>query len=177
MIYTFKNAVPVVHPTAYIADGAKVIGDVHIGENSSVWFNAVLRGDLEPIRIGSGTNIQDGAIGHTSQNFPLIVGNGVTVGHAAIIHGCTIGDGALIGMGALVLDGAEIGEYALIGAGTLVTENTKIPPYTLVLGRPGKVVRELTENDLQRMTGGAGRYREKALEYAPESGLVRKVER
>lgn len=177
MLYTYGEIAPEVHPSVYLADGVKIIGDVHIGAHSSVWFNAVLRGDLAPIRIGSGTNLQDGVIGHVSQNRPLLVGNGVSVGHAAIIHGCTIKDGALIGMGATVMDGAEIGEYALVGAGTLVTENTKIPPYTLVLGRPGKVVRELGEDDLRRMAGAVARYQEKAREFNPASGLVRKVTR
>lgn len=175
MLYAYKDIVPIVHPSVYLANGVKIIGDVQIGEQSSVWFNAVLRGDLAPIRVGSGTNLQDGVIGHVNRNQPLIIGDSVSVGHAAIIHGCTIGNGSLIGMGATVLNGAEIGEHVLVGAGTLITENKKIPAYTLVLGRPGKVVRELGEDDLQRMAATAASYREKAVEFSAASGLVRRV--
>ncbi|MEF2964335.1 gamma carbonic anhydrase family protein [Paenibacillus sp. M1] len=165
MLLGYQGKLPVLDPSVYIAEGAKVIGDVSVGAESSIWFNAVLRGDLSPIVIGSRTNLQDGVIGHVNTGQPLIVMDDVSVGHGAIIHGCTIGQGTLIGMGAIVLNGAEIGEYALVGAGSLVTENKKIPPYTLSLGSPARVVRELTEADLQRMKTTAESYVIKGKEY------------
>lgn len=151
MIYTYNNKKPSVHESVFLADGAKLIGDIEVGAQSSIWYNVVLRGDLAPIRIGNKTNIQDGSIGHVNTDQPLIIADEVSVGHGAIVHGCSVGKGTLIGMGAIVLNGASIGEYALIGAGSLVTENCQIPPYTLSLGSPAKVVRELTEKDLERM--------------------------
>jgi carbonic anhydrase/acetyltransferase-like protein (isoleucine patch superfamily) len=156
---------PNIHEDVYIADGAKIIGDVTIAEKSTVWFNAVLRGDLAPIKIGHSCNIQDGVVGHLNLNQPLLLDDEVSIGHAAIIHGCTIGKGTLIGMGAIVLNGADIGEYALIGAGSIVTENKKIPPYTLSIGSPAKVVRELTEDDLLRMRKTMESYVIKGIEY------------
>lgn len=165
MLLPYKGIKPVIHQSVYIAEGAKIIGDVSIAEHSTVWFNAVLRGDLAPIQIGNSCNIQDGVIGHVNTNQPLIVEEEVSIGHGAIIHGCTIGKGTLIGMGAIVLNGADIGEYALIGAGSIVTENKKIPPYTLSIGTPAKVVRELTEDDLQRMRRTMESYVTKGIEY------------
>jgi carbonic anhydrase/acetyltransferase-like protein (isoleucine patch superfamily) len=165
MLLPFKGIYPVVAENVFIAEGAKLIGDVQIGEKSSVWFNAVLRGDLAPIIIGHSCNIQDGTVGHVNTNQPLIVEDEVSVGHNAIIHGCRLGRGTLIGMGAIVLNGADIGEYALIGAGSIVTENKKIPPYTLSLGSPAKVVRELTEDDLLRMKKTMEGYVTKGVEF------------
>lgn len=165
MLLDYQGKKPILDPTVFVAEGAKLIGDVRIGAESSIWFNAVLRGDLAEIVIGNRSNIQDGAIGHVNTGQPLIVKDDVTVGHGAIIHGCTIGQGTLIGMGAIVLNGAEIGEYALVGAGSLVTENTKLPSYTLSLGSPARVVRELTEKDLQRMKLTAESYVIKGKEY------------
>ncbi|GIQ63768.1 gamma carbonic anhydrase family protein [Paenibacillus cisolokensis] len=165
MILPYQGRMPVVPDDVYIAEGAKLIGDVTVGAESSIWFNAVLRGDLAPIRIGSRCNIQDGVIGHVNTGQPLLLDDEISVGHGAIIHGCKIGKGTLIGMGAIVLNGAEIGEYALIGAGSLVTENKKIPSYTLSLGSPAKVVRELTEGDLQRMRKTMESYVVKGKEY------------
>ncbi|WP_127588591.1 gamma carbonic anhydrase family protein [Paenibacillus koleovorans] len=165
MLHPYQSYFPRVHPSVYLAAGVQLIGDVQLEEQSSVWFNTVLRGDLAPIRIGARTNIQDGSIGHVNTNQPLLVGEEVSVGHGAIIHGCTIGRGTLIGMGAIVLNGATIGEYALIGAGSLVTENKTIPPYTLSLGSPAKVVRELNEQDLQRMRRTMEGYVQKGKEY------------
>lgn len=165
MLLDYQGKKPILDPTVFVAEGAKLIGDVRIGAESSVWFNAVLRGDLAEIVIGNRSNIQDGAIGHVNTGQPLIVKDDVTVGHGAIIHGCTIGQGTLIGMGAIVLNGAEIGEYALVGAGSLVTENTKLPSYTLSLGSPARVVRELTEKDLQRIKLTAESYVIKGKEY------------
>ena len=166
MLYPYKGVQPTIHPSAFIADGARIIGDVSIGEGCSIWFNAVLRGDLAPIRIGRGSNIQDGVIGHVNTDQPLIVGEDVSVGHGAIIHGCTIGNGSLIGMGAIVLNGAEIGEYAMIGAGSVVTENSALPPYTLSFGTPARPIRELNEDDLARMRRTSESYVRKGREFA-----------
>ncbi|UHA72979.1 gamma carbonic anhydrase family protein [Paenibacillus sp. 481] len=166
MLYVpYKGILPTVDGSAYVADGAKIVGDVTIGKEATIWFNAVLRGDLAPIRIGDRANIQDGVVGHVNTNQPLLVADDVSVGHGAIIHGCTIGHGTLIGMGAIVLNGAEIGEYALVGAGSVVTENKKIPAYTLSLGSPARVIRELTEADLQRMKRTTESYVVKGKEY------------
>lgn len=162
---SYQGKWPSLHSSVYTAEGARIIGDVTIGQNCSIWFNAVLRGDLAPIIIGDCSNIQDGVIGHVNTNQPLIVSRDVSVGHGAIIHGCSIGKGTLIGMGAIVLNGADVGEYALIGAGSLVTENTRIPPYTLSLGTPAKVIRELTESDLKRMCDTTLNYVAKGKEY------------
>lgn len=166
MRIAFAGMEPRLEGDVFVAEGAKLIGDVQVGKESTIWFNAVLRGDLAPILIGERCNIQDGAIGHVNTNQPLIVANEVSVGHGAIIHGCTIGTGSLIGMGAIVLNGAEIGEYALIGAGSIITENRKVPPYTLSLGTPAKVVRELTEQDLTRMRATMEGYVRKGREYS-----------
>lgn len=165
MLLGYKGKLPIVDSTVFVAEGAKIIGDVTIGSESSVWYNAVLRGDLAQIVIGRRCNIQDGVIGHVNSDQPLVVMDDVSVGHGAIIHGCTIGKGTLIGMGAIVLNGAEIGEYALVGADSLITENAKIPPYTLCLGSPARVVRELTENDLLRMKRTTDGYVVKGQEY------------
>lgn len=165
MLLPYKGIMPTIGGEVFIAEGAKVIGDVSIGQQSTIWYNAVLRGDLAPIQIGDRCNIQDGVVGHVNARQPLILADEVSVGHAAIIHGCVIGRGSLIGMGAIVLNGAEIGEYALIGAGAVITENKKIPPYTLSLGTPAKVVRELTEDDLARMKRTMESYVTKGYEY------------
>ena len=165
MFIPYQGKKPIIASSAYIAAGAKIIGEVTIGQESTVWFNAVLRGDLAPIHIADRVNIQDGVIGHVNTNLPLIIEDHVSVGHGAIVHGCRIGKGTLIGMGAIVLNGADIGEYALIGAGSVVTENTKIPAYTLSLGTPARVVRELTEEDLIRMKRTTDSYVLKGKEY------------
>lgn len=165
MFIPYQGKKPIIASSAYIAAGAKIIGEVTIGQESTVWFNAVLRGDLAPIHIADRVNIQDGMIGHVNTNQPLIIEDHVSVGHGAIVHGCRIGKGTLIGMGAIVLNGADIGEYALIGAGSVVTENTKIPAYTLSLGTPARVVRELTEEDLLRMKRTTDSYVLKGKEY------------
>ncbi len=138
-LYSYKNIVPDIHDSVFIAPGAKIIGDVQIGRDSSVWFQTVLRGDVAEIRIGERTNIQDLCMGHVARDTPLIIGNGVTIGHNCCVHGCTIGDGCLIGMGAVLLNKSVIGEGCVIAAGALVLENTIIEPYSLVTGSPGKV--------------------------------------
>ncbi|SEN98813.1 gamma carbonic anhydrase family protein [Paenibacillus sp. OK076] len=165
MIIPYQGMQPQLHPSVYMAEGAKLIGDLTMGEESTIWFNAVLRADLAPIVIGRRCNIQDNAVGHVNTDQPLILDDDVSVGHSAIIHGCRIGTGSLIGMGAILLNGAEIGEYTLIGAGSVVTENTKIPPYTLALGTPAKVIRELTDADLERMSRTTLGYVAKGKEY------------
>ncbi len=138
-----------IDPSAWIADGAVVVGDVTLGENVSVWFTAVLRGDTEYLSIGANTNIQDGAVCHADPGFPLVIGEGVTVGHRAIVHGATVGDNSLIGMGAIVLNGAQIGTNCVVGAGALVTQNKVFPDNSLIIGSPAKAVRELTDEEIQ----------------------------
>ena len=150
-----------------IADGAKVLGeDIKIGANSSIWYNAVVRcDDGEHVHIGDKTNIQDLCMVHTSPNRPTSIGNGVTIGHSCIIHGCTIGDNTLIGMGSIILDGALIGKNCIIGAGSLVTKNTEIPDGCMAFGRPAKVVRELTEIEIMTNQGTAEWYVTEAGKY------------
>lgn len=157
---------PRVHASAYIDASAQVIGDVEIGEDSSIWMNVVLRGDVNWIRIGRRTNIQDGSVVHVMKGtHPTEIGDDVTVGHAAIVHGCTIRDHCLIGMGAILLNGVEIGAESIVAAGTLVAEGTKIPPRSLVMGTPGKVKRGLTEDEARGIQAYADRYVEYAREY------------
>jgi carbonic anhydrase/acetyltransferase-like protein (isoleucine patch superfamily) len=172
MLHSYNGIVPQVHPTAFIAPGVQIIGDVIIEAESSIWYNTVLRGDLAPIRIGRRSNIQDGCIGHVNLNQPLIVEDEVSVGHGAIIHGCRIGKGTLIGMGAIVLNGADIAEYALVGAGSLVTENKQVASRTLSLGSPAKTVRELVEADLQRMRRTMEGYVTKGSEYRQQASQI-----
>jgi carbonic anhydrase/acetyltransferase-like protein (isoleucine patch superfamily) len=142
----------------WIAPTAVVIGKVTLEKNASVWWNSVLRGDNEPITVGEGSNIQDGCVLHTDAGFPLVIGKGVTVGHMVMLHGCTIGDDSLIGIGAVVLNGAIIGRNCLIAAGALVPEGKSIPDNSLVMGAPGKVVREVTPEHLARMRESAEQY-------------------
>jgi carbonic anhydrase/acetyltransferase-like protein (isoleucine patch superfamily) len=149
----------------FVAPGARVIGKVRLLSGASVWFNAVLRGDNEWIEIGEGSNVQDGAVFHTDPGCPLTLGRDVTVGHKAILHGCTVGDGALIGMGAVVLNGARIGKGCLIGANALVTEGKEIPDGSLVMGQPGKVVRALDAAAMADLRRSAERYRANAARY------------
>lgn len=149
----------------WVAPGARLIGHVVLERGASVWFNAVLRGDKEPIVIDEGSNIQDGCVCHTDAGFPLTVGPGCTVGHMAILHGCSVGEGCLIGMGATVLTGARIGRQVLVGAGTLVTEGKEIPDGTLVVGRPGRVVRDLTPEELAALRKSAAGYRANAARF------------
>lgn len=154
----------------WIAPSATLVGDVRIGREATVWFNAVLRGDNEPITLGEGSNIQDGCICHTDPGFPLEIGAEVTIGHGAILHGCSIGDGSLIGMGAVVLNGARIGRGCLIGAKALVTEGKEIPDGSMVLGQPGKVVRQLEPAVIEELRAAAQVYRDKLGLYS--DGLV-----
>jgi len=155
-----------VHPTAFIDDSAQVIGDVDIGEESSVWMTAVVRGDVHWIRVGRRSNIQDGTIVHAmTGTHPTAIGNEVTIGHGALVHGCTIEDYCLIGMGAILLNGAHIGTQSIVAAGTLVTEGMKVPPKSLVMGSPGKVKRLLTHAEIADIQTYADRYVAYRLEY------------
>jgi carbonic anhydrase/acetyltransferase-like protein (isoleucine patch superfamily) len=168
MQISYNGIFPIVKEGVFLAEGTQIIGDVTLNQGASIWYNTVLRGDLAPIYIGSRSNIQDGCVGHVNTNQPLWVDEEVSVGHGAIIHGCQIAKGCLIGMGAIVLNGAQISEYALIGAGSIVTENSKIPAYTLSFGAPAKVIRELTEADLERMKKTMDSYCVKGQEYIRE---------
>ena len=154
-----------VHPTAFIAPGAFVIGDVTLGADASVWFNAVLRGDSESLTIGAGSNIQDGAIGHADPGLPLVIGAGVTIGHRAIAHGAHIGYHSLIGMGAIVMNGARIGAHSLVGAGALVTEGKAFPERSLILGSPARLMRPVTDEEIAMMRRTALQYVEKARAF------------
>jgi len=150
---------------AYVAPGARVIGNVTLGAEASVWFNAVLRGDNEPVTVGRGSNIQDGCICHTDPGFPLTIGEDVTVGHNAILHGCTIGDGTLVGMGAVILNGAKVGRGCLIGANALITEGKMIPDGSMVVGQPAKVLREVDERLAAELRRAAEAYRKRRRQY------------
>lgn len=154
----------------WVAPGARVIGRVVLRRGASVWFNAVLRGDNEPIIVGEESNVQDGVVCHTDPGLPLAIGAGCTIGHLAILHGCTIGDGSLIGMGATVLNGAVIGREALIGAGALVTEGREIPDGVLAIGRPAKPVRDLTAEEITGLARSAAGYRARMRQF--RSGLA-----
>ncbi|HET6881672.1 MAG TPA: gamma carbonic anhydrase family protein [Pirellulales bacterium] len=147
-----------VAPDVFIAAGARIVGDVTIGEESSVWFNAVIRGDSEAIRIGRGTNVQDNCVLHADPGFPCTIGDGVTIGHAAVVHGAKLGDNVVIGMHAIVMNGADIGRDSLVAVGAVVTEGTVIAPGSLVVGLPGKVVRSLSSEEIDRNRRSAQHY-------------------
>jgi carbonic anhydrase/acetyltransferase-like protein (isoleucine patch superfamily) len=149
---------PSIHPSAFIAPNAVVLGDVTIGKDASVWYNTVLRGDINRIEVGEGSNIQDGSVLHLTAERGCVIGSYTTVGHMAMLHACTVGDECLIGMGAIVLDGAEIGARSIIGAGALVTQGKVIPPGSMVLGSPAKIVRTLTEEEQDGLREWAARY-------------------
>lgn len=170
MIKSYRGVTPNIAPGVFIEDSAVIIGDVVIGAESSVWFNTVIRGDVNWIRIGHRTNIQDLCLLHvTHDTAPLTIGDDVTIGHHVILHGCTITNRVLIGMGAVIMDGAHIGEDSLIGAGALVTERTVIPPQSLVLGSPAKVKRSLTQQEIDRLKESAQNYVRYAQQYLCDS--------
>lgn len=171
MIHHYNNIEPTIHPSVFVAKDAVIIGDVEIGEQSSIWFKTVIRGDVDKTIIGKRVNIQDLSLIHQSPNLPVIIEDDVTVGHQVTIHGCKIRKNALIGMGAIILDGAEIGENAFVGAGSLVSPGTKIPPKTLALGSPARVVRELTDEDLKEMERVRQSYLDKRKYYKEETNL------
>ena len=159
---------PHIHPSAFVAPGATVLGDVTVGAESSVFFGAVIRADHDVITIGSGTNIQDNCVLHVDAGFPLSVGRNVTVGHGAILHGCSVGDNTLIGMGAIVLNGAVIGRDCIIGAGALVTGNTVIPDGSLAVGSPAKVRRQVTADEIAANDASAAGYVAEGRHYKTE---------
>lgn len=169
MIATYDGRTPRIDPTAYVVERATVIGDVVIGPESSVWFGAVVRGDIESIRIGARSNVQDNATLHVvGGRFGTTLGDAVTVGHNAVVHGCTVEDGVLVGMGAIVLDGAVVGAESLIAAGALVPPGARIPPRSLVVGSPGKVLRPLSDEELERIRSAAANYVGYAKRYRAE---------
>jgi carbonic anhydrase/acetyltransferase-like protein (isoleucine patch superfamily) len=166
MIRAYRSILPRIHPSAFIDRSAQVIGDVEMGEESSAWMNVVIRGDVNWIRIGRRTNIQDGSIVHVMRaTHPTLIGDEVTVGHGVVLHGCTVGNRCLIGMGAILLNGVEVGEECIIAAGTLLPEGTKVPPRSLVVGHPGKVRRALGPEDVASLADYAERYVGYAREY------------
>jgi carbonic anhydrase/acetyltransferase-like protein (isoleucine patch superfamily) len=174
MIRTFQGIKPTIDGSAFIEETAVVIGDVVIGEQSSVWFNTVIRGDVHYIRIGNRTNVQDLCVIHVAHDtYPTIVGDDVTVGHHVVLHGCTIQDRVLVGMGAIIMDGALIGEDSVVGAGALITEHTVIPPKSVVLGAPAKVKRAVTEKELAWIRESAQNYVSYARQYLSGPGTPR----
>lgn len=170
MILTFQGVAPSVPSNSFVAPNATLVGSVELGEEASVWFGAVLRGDVATIRIGATSNVQDGVIIHSDPGFPVTIGRGVTIGHAAKLHGCTVEDGALIGIGATVLDGAVIGKNALIGANSLIPPGKVIPERALVMGSPGKVVRMLTDEEVKQLEWAAEEYVRSGAQYLAAIG-------
>lgn len=164
-VYPYKNKIPQIAKSVYLAENTIITGDVTIGAESTIWFNSVIRGDVAPTIIGKKVNIQDNSILHQSPNNPLIIEDEVTIGHQVILHSCKVRKGALVGMGSIILDKAEIGEGAFIGAGSLVPQGKVIPPNTLAFGRPAKVIRELTEEDKHDMERIVNEYAEKGQYY------------
>lgn len=172
MILPYRNTSPSIAPTSFVAGNATVIGDVQIGDHASIWFGAVLRGDVAAIRIGARANVQDGAVVHADPGHPVQIGAGATVGHGAKLHGCTVGEGALIGIGATVLDGAVIGRQALVGANALVPPGKTIPERALVMGSPAKIVRLLTDAEAAELDWAADQYVASAHEYNAIEGAA-----
>ncbi|HEX2530554.1 MAG TPA: gamma carbonic anhydrase family protein [Burkholderiaceae bacterium] len=157
-IYQLDEHAPEIDPSAYVTESANIIGKVKIEANASIWFDVTIRGDNEPIAVGENSNVQESCILHTDPGYPLTVGKNVTVGHQAMLHGCTIGDGSLIGIQAVILNGAKIGKNCLVGAGALVTEGKEFPDNSLILGSPAKVARTLGEEDIARMHANTSHY-------------------
>jgi carbonic anhydrase/acetyltransferase-like protein (isoleucine patch superfamily) len=167
-LYSIGDLRPQLGPSAWAAPSAHLIGDVRLGEHASVWFGAVIRADNTPILIGEDSNIQDGAIGHSDPGFPLTIGARVTVGHQAILHGCTVADDCLIGMGARILNGAMLETECLVGAGALITEGKSFPAGSLIVGSPARAIRQLTDQEKQGLRVSAAHFAEKAARYAAE---------
>lgn len=159
MLIPYKDKIPVISPNAYILNNVTAIGDVHVGDFSSIWYGSVLRGDVNSITIGKYSNIQDGCVVHVSDDAATYVGDYVTIGHRAVIHGCIIGNYVLIGMGAIILDGTKIGDNVIIGAGALVTGGKHIPSNCMVYGSPARIVRELTESEIEKIKESAFKYK------------------
>ena len=165
MLYDLEDKKPKNSGENWVAPNATIIGDVTLEKNSSVWFNAVIRGDNENIHVGEGSNVQDGSVLHTDPGCPLRIGKGVTIGHIVMLHGCTIGDNSLIGIGAVILNNAKIGKNCIIGAKALITENKEIPDNSLVVGAPGRVVRKLTDEEVGKITENAKHYQDNWKRY------------
>lgn len=168
-LYRIKDKRPQTHPSVYVAESADVIGEVYLAEGSSVWSQATLRGDNEPIRIGERSNVQESSVLHTDIGFALTIGTDVTIGHQVMLHGCTIGDESLIGIGAIVLNGAKIGKNCLVGAGALVTEGKEFPDGSMIIGSPAKAVRQLTPEQIEGLRQSAQHYVDNARRH--RSGL------
>jgi carbonic anhydrase/acetyltransferase-like protein (isoleucine patch superfamily) len=164
-VYQFGDRIPSVHASAFVAPNASVIGSVVLSENVSVWFGATIRGDNDIITLGKNSNIQEGAVLHTDPGIPLTVGENVTIGHQAMLHGCTIGDGSLIGIQAVILNGAVLGKGCLVGAGALITERKVFPDRSLILGAPAKAVRELSDNDIAGLLQSAASYVDRRAQF------------
>ena len=173
MIYKLGTQQADIADDAFIAPSAVVIGDVKLHPESSIWFGAVLRGDIETITIGRGSNIQDGTVCHTDPENPCTIGDFVTVGHMAMLHGCTIGDGSLIGIGATLMNGSSVGKECIVGAHALVTEGKKFPDGVVIMGAPAKVVRELNDEDRAKLRANAERYVQRAMRYKQELAEAR----
>ena len=165
-IYQLGEHAPEIDASAFVADSANLIGKVSVEANASVWFGVTIRGDNERITIGENSNVQEGTVMHTDMGYPLVIGKGVTIGHQAMLHGCTVGDGSLIGIQAVILNGARIGKGCLVGAGALVTEGKEFPDNSLILGTPAKVVRELTEQQMRMLEASAAHYVHNSQRYA-----------
>ena len=170
-VYQLDDKIPQVHETAWVADSARVIGHVRLDRDASVWFGAVLRGDNELLHLGAGSNIQDASVVHADPGFPVVIGERVTIGHKVMLHGCTVGDESLIGIGAIVLNGARIGRHCLVGAGALVTEGKEFPDGSMILGAPARVVRQLSAEQMALLRQGADHYVENARRF--RAGLKR----
>ncbi len=173
MIAQHQNEAPTIHSDAYVAPNATIIGNVTIKENASIWYNVVLRGDYNRIEIGEYTNVQDNSVLHISHKYPTTLGQYITVGHNAIVHACTVGDNCLIGMGSIILDGAKIGKNTIIGAGAMVTAEKEIPSGVLVLGSPGKVVRKLTDEEIQGIRDSALKYADYGRDHKGNKEVLR----
>ena len=164
-LFRLGDKAPQLAPDAWLAPNATLIGDVRLGSKASIWWNATLRGDNDPIEIGENTNIQDGSVLHTDEGIPLRIGRNVTVGHLVMLHGCTIGDGSLIGIGSVVLNRAVIGKHCIVGANTLIPEGKVFPDRVLIVGSPGKVVRELSDEEVAKLEKSAEHYVDNAARY------------
>jgi carbonic anhydrase/acetyltransferase-like protein (isoleucine patch superfamily) len=172
-VYRLGGKTPSIADSAWVADSAQVIGAVELGADVGVWFGAVLRADTEPIRVGTGTSVQDGCVFHADPGFPLTVGENVTVGHQAMLHGCTVGDGSLIGIQAVVMNGANIGRHCLVGAGSLVTLGKEFPDGSLIVGSPARRVRALTAEEIAGLQRGAEHYIENARRFRSDLKKIR----